>query len=63
VRSTYSKEVRANASSDRRPYDLLKASVVQFVMGFEILPGTKGKSESPKMTPFEQAPPAASDGG
>jgi alkyl sulfatase BDS1-like metallo-beta-lactamase superfamily hydrolase len=54
---------RAKLEGDRRPYDLLKASVVQFDMGFEILPGTKGKPETPKMTPFEQAPPAPSDGG
>jgi alkyl sulfatase BDS1-like metallo-beta-lactamase superfamily hydrolase len=54
---------KAKLEGDRKPYDLLKASVVQFDMGFEILPGTKGKSETPKMTPFEQAPPAPTDGG
>jgi alkyl sulfatase BDS1-like metallo-beta-lactamase superfamily hydrolase len=54
---------KAKLDGGRRPYDLLKASLVQFDMGFEILPGTKAKPETPKMNPFEQAPPAPSDGG
>jgi alkyl sulfatase BDS1-like metallo-beta-lactamase superfamily hydrolase len=31
----------AKLDGDRRPYELLKASVAEFNMGFEILPGTK----------------------
>jgi alkyl sulfatase BDS1-like metallo-beta-lactamase superfamily hydrolase len=54
---------KAKLDGDRAPYDLLKASVVQFNMGFEILPGTKATPETRKMEPFEQAPPAPTDGG
>jgi alkyl sulfatase BDS1-like metallo-beta-lactamase superfamily hydrolase len=54
---------KAKLDGDRRPYDLLKASVVQFDMGFEILPGTKARPERQSMSPFEQAPPAPTDGG
>jgi linear primary-alkylsulfatase len=54
---------QAKLNGDRRPYDLLKGSLVQFDMGFEILPGTKARTETPKMNPFEQAPPAPTDGG
>jgi alkyl sulfatase BDS1-like metallo-beta-lactamase superfamily hydrolase len=54
---------KAKLDGDRRPYDLLRGSLVQFDMGFEILPGTKVKTDMPKMSPFEQAPPATSDGG
>jgi alkyl sulfatase BDS1-like metallo-beta-lactamase superfamily hydrolase len=55
---------KAKLDGDRTPYDLLKASVVQFGMGFEILPGTKATPpETQKMESFEQAPPAPTDGG
>jgi alkyl sulfatase BDS1-like metallo-beta-lactamase superfamily hydrolase len=54
---------KAKLDGDRRPYDLLKASVVQFNMSFEILPGTKASPEMQRMSPFEQAPPAPTDGG
>jgi alkyl sulfatase BDS1-like metallo-beta-lactamase superfamily hydrolase len=54
---------KAKLDGDRTPYDLLKASVVQFDMGFEILPGTKATPEMQKIDVFEQAPPAPTDGG
>jgi alkyl sulfatase BDS1-like metallo-beta-lactamase superfamily hydrolase len=54
---------KAKLDGDRRPYYLLKASLVQFDMGFEILPGTKARTEMPRMSPFEQAVPAPTDGG
>jgi alkyl sulfatase BDS1-like metallo-beta-lactamase superfamily hydrolase len=54
---------KAKLDGDRRPYDLLKGSLVQFDMGFEILPGTKARTETQRMSPFEQAPPAPTDGG
>jgi alkyl sulfatase BDS1-like metallo-beta-lactamase superfamily hydrolase len=54
---------KAKLVGDRRPYDLLKASLVQFDMGFEILPGTGAKAEPPRMSAFEQTPPAPTDGG
>lgn len=54
---------KAKFIGDRKPFDLLSASLVQFDMGFEILPGTKAKSVVPKMNSFEQTPPAPTDGG
>ena len=54
---------KAKLDGDRRPYDLLKSALVQFDMGFEILPGTKAVAETPKLNAFEQVPPAATDGG
>jgi hypothetical protein len=54
---------RAKFDGDRKPFDLLKGSLVQFDMGFEILPGTKARSEMQRMDPFEQTPPAPTDGG
>jgi alkyl sulfatase BDS1-like metallo-beta-lactamase superfamily hydrolase len=54
---------KAKFDGDRKPFDLLKASLVQFDMGFEILPGTKGQPDTQKMDPFQQAPPAPTDGG
>jgi alkyl sulfatase BDS1-like metallo-beta-lactamase superfamily hydrolase len=54
---------KAKLDGDRKPYDVLKTRLVQFDMGFEILPGTKAAPETPKMSPFQQAPPARSDGG
>jgi alkyl sulfatase BDS1-like metallo-beta-lactamase superfamily hydrolase len=54
---------KAKLDGDRKPFDLLQGSLVQFDMAFEILPGTKGTTEARKSDPFEQAPPAPSDGG
>jgi alkyl sulfatase BDS1-like metallo-beta-lactamase superfamily hydrolase len=54
---------KAKLDGDRGPFDLLRASVVQFPMGFEILPGTKAEPEAQKMDAFEQAAPAPTDGG
>ena len=55
---------KAKVDGDRRPLDLLRASVVQFPMGFEILPGTKAQQpKAQKMDAFEQAAPAPTDGG
>jgi alkyl sulfatase BDS1-like metallo-beta-lactamase superfamily hydrolase len=53
----------AKLQGDRRAYDLHKGSLVQFDMGFEILPGTKAKPEMPKMNAFQQTTPAPTDGG
>jgi alkyl sulfatase BDS1-like metallo-beta-lactamase superfamily hydrolase len=54
---------KARLDGNREPYDLLTGSLVQFDMGFEILPGTGAKSLAPKKDPFEQEPPALTDGG
>jgi len=44
---------------DRKPYDELKALLVEFTMDLEILPGTGGTSlTTPKDHPFEQSAPA-----
>jgi alkyl sulfatase BDS1-like metallo-beta-lactamase superfamily hydrolase len=54
---------KAKLDGDRRPYDLLKTSVVHFDMGFQILPGTKAVPDPRTMGSFEQTLPAPSDGG
>ncbi len=38
----------------------LKQTMVQFELGFEIMPGTKKVSQKPDMEPFEQAEPPLS---
>jgi alkyl sulfatase BDS1-like metallo-beta-lactamase superfamily hydrolase len=54
---------KARLNGDRRPYDLLKTSVAQFDMAFEILPGTKARPEPPQMGSFQQTSPSPTDGG
>jgi len=54
---------KAKLTGDRQPYEDLKGMLKQFDMGFEILPGTGGTRVEPTLSPFEQAPPAPSDGG
>jgi alkyl sulfatase BDS1-like metallo-beta-lactamase superfamily hydrolase len=54
---------KAKLEGDRKPYDELKAMLVQFDMGFEVLPGTGGTSLTTPSNVFEQTPPAISDGG
>jgi len=49
---------KAKLEGNREPYDLLKNSLVQFEMGFEILPGTGPKDLTPEKSVFEHAPPA-----
>jgi alkyl sulfatase BDS1-like metallo-beta-lactamase superfamily hydrolase len=59
--ATFDDQIRngkARLDGDRKPYDELKDMLVQFDMGFEILPGTGGTSLlAPKGT-FEQQAPA-----
>jgi alkyl sulfatase BDS1-like metallo-beta-lactamase superfamily hydrolase len=43
---------------DRKPYEQLKTMLVQFDLGFEILPGTIPKDLTPENEPFEHEPPA-----
>ncbi|MBC2735596.1 MAG: MBL fold metallo-hydrolase [Desulfobacteraceae bacterium] len=54
---------KVKLEGNREPYDLLKNSLVQFDMGFEILPGTGPKDLTPDRTPFEQPQPADTSGG
>jgi alkyl sulfatase BDS1-like metallo-beta-lactamase superfamily hydrolase len=49
---------KAKLEGNREPYDLLKSSLVQFSLGFEILPGTGAEDLTPEASPFEQGPPA-----
>lgn len=50
---------KAQLVGDRKPFDQLKSMLVQFEIGFEILPGTKaaGAAEA-AANPFEQKAPA-----
>jgi len=52
------KSGRAKLIGDRKPYEQLKTMLVQFDMGFEILPGTGAKDLTPANKPLEHEPPA-----
>jgi len=61
-KATFDDQIKAGKAKlvgDRKPYDQLKDLLIQFQVGFEILPGTKA-AETPDMkeSPFEQSPPA-----
>jgi alkyl sulfatase BDS1-like metallo-beta-lactamase superfamily hydrolase len=51
---------KARLAGDRKPYDQLKSLLVQFSIGFEIMPGTKPVEpvKPPAENPFEQEKPA-----
>ena len=49
---------KAKLVGDRKPIDQLKSMLVQFDMGFEILPGTGAKDLTPEKDPFAYEPPA-----
>ncbi|MBW2246452.1 MAG: MBL fold metallo-hydrolase [Deltaproteobacteria bacterium] len=49
---------KAKLIGDRNPYEKLKTMLVQFDMGFEILPGTGAKDLTPAKKPLEHAPQA-----
>lgn len=49
---------KAKLIGDRAPYEKLKTMLVQFDMGFEILPGTGAKDLTPANKPFAQEPPS-----
>ena len=63
-KATFDDEITAGKAKfvgDRKPYDQLKGMLVQFDIGFEILPGTKTDTAKPAdagANPFEQKPPA-----
>jgi alkyl sulfatase BDS1-like metallo-beta-lactamase superfamily hydrolase len=48
---------KAKLKGDRGVYEKLKSTLVQFELGFEMMPGTKGAVETKKLKPFEQDPP------
>ena len=54
---------KAKLEGNRQPYEDLKSMLVQFNMGFEVLPGTGGTSLTTPGNVFQQTPPAISDGG
>jgi len=49
---------KAKLEGDRKPYEQLKGMLVQFDLGFEILPGTGAKDLTPAKDAFEQEPQA-----
>lgn len=54
---------KAKLEGNRDVFDQLRSTLVQFEIGFEIMPGTKAPAQSRKLNPFEQMPPAPTDGG
>ena len=54
---------KAKLEGKRDVFDQLRSTLVQFEIGFEIMPGTKAPAQSRKLNPFEQMPPAPTDGG
>jgi len=54
---------KAKLVGDRQSYEQIKGILVQFTPDFEILPGTKAWTSKSDKAPFEQEPPAWTDGG
>ena len=52
------KSGKAKLSGDRNPYDQLKNMLVQFDLGFEILPGTGATDLTSEKKPFEIEAPS-----
>jgi linear primary-alkylsulfatase len=57
------KSGNAKLEGDRQVYEQLKNLLVQFGLGFEILPGTGAKNLTPKQEPFQQEQPPDTSGG
>jgi len=49
---------KAKLDGNRDVYEQLKTTLVQFELGFEMMPGTKKTEDRPDMNTFEQMPPA-----
>jgi alkyl sulfatase BDS1-like metallo-beta-lactamase superfamily hydrolase len=49
---------KAKLEGDRKPFDQLKTMLVQFDMGFEIMPGTGAQDMTAEDNPFAQPAPA-----
>jgi len=60
--ATFDQQIEAGKArlvGDRKPYEQLKSTLVQFELGFEMMPGTAAESgATPTLTPFEQVEPA-----
>jgi alkyl sulfatase BDS1-like metallo-beta-lactamase superfamily hydrolase len=52
------KRGKAKLEGNREVYEQLKSTLVQFELGFEMMPGTKKADAKPDLNAFEQAPPA-----
>ena len=52
------KNGKAKLVGDRKPYEQLKTMLVQFDLGFEILPGTVAEDLTSEKNTFEYEPPA-----
>jgi len=52
----------ATLEGSREPYEQLKGMLVQFELGFEMMPGTGTTGLTPERKPFEAQPPASSAG-
>jgi alkyl sulfatase BDS1-like metallo-beta-lactamase superfamily hydrolase len=48
---------KATLAGDRKPYEQLKSTLVNFQLGFEMMPGTKGPSRAEDSNPFEAKNP------
>lgn len=53
---------KAKLEGSREPYDQLKTMLVQFELGFEMMPGTGTADLTPKAKPFQAEQPASSAG-
>jgi len=63
---TFDKQIKsgkAKLKGNRKPYDQLKTMLVQFDLGFEMMPGTGAKDLTPKQNTFKQDPPGDTTGG
>jgi alkyl sulfatase BDS1-like metallo-beta-lactamase superfamily hydrolase len=54
---------KARLEGNRSVYEQLKTLLVNFDLGFEIMPGTGARDLTPEQKPFEQDEPANSSGG
>jgi alkyl sulfatase BDS1-like metallo-beta-lactamase superfamily hydrolase len=52
------KDGKARLDGNKKVYDQLKTTLVQFELGFEMMPGTRKVETKPNMSTFEQMPPA-----
>jgi alkyl sulfatase BDS1-like metallo-beta-lactamase superfamily hydrolase len=54
---------KAQLQGNREPYEQLKTMLVQFDLGFEIMPGTGAQDLTPEKQPFQQEEPGSTAGG
>jgi linear primary-alkylsulfatase len=54
---------KAQLDGNRDVYEQLKSTLVQFDIGFEMMPGTGSADLTPERNPLEQAPPTDTSGG